>query len=75
MKTIISIITLILVLTGCRSVNVESKTTQYIIDKDTSPLELLTIDSCQYLYGAWGHSTVLTHKGNCNNRIHKQITN
>ena len=28
-------------------------------------MEILTIDSCEYLYGGWGNATVLTHKGNC----------
>ena len=28
-------------------------------------LKLVNIDSCEYLYGAWGSATVLTHKGNC----------
>lgn len=28
-------------------------------------LQLIEIDSCEYLYGNWGSSTVLAHKGNC----------
>jgi hypothetical protein len=30
-------------------------------------LEIVVIDSCEYLYGPWG----VTHKGNCKNPIHK----
>lgn len=30
-------------------------------------LEVVVIDSCEYLYGPWGNATVLTHKGNCKN--------
>lgn len=63
-----------LLLTGCGTPNVETKPTKYTFGYNNT-LELVTIDSCQYLYGPWGNATVLTHKGNCNNRIHKQITN
>jgi len=38
-----------------------------------SPLDLVVIDSCEYLLGQWGNGTVLTHKGNCkNHKINKQ---
>jgi len=30
-------------------------------------VEVITIDSCEYIYGPWGNATVLTHKGNCKN--------
>ena len=30
-------------------------------------IDLVVIDSCEYLYGPWGNATVLTHKGNCKN--------
>ena len=66
MKTIISILIIFLVLTGCESRNVEIKSTEYKIKQHTS-LELVTIDGCEYLYGPWGDATVLTHKGNCVN--------
>lgn len=35
------------------------------------PLEIVVIDSCEYLYGPWGNGTVLCHKGNCKNHIYK----
>ena len=66
MKTIISILIIFLVLTGCNSSNVETKSTKYKINQH-STLELVTVDGCEYLYGAWGYATVLTHKGNCIN--------
>ena len=31
----------------------------------TTPLEIVIIDSCEYLYGPFKESTVLVHKGNC----------
>ncbi len=66
MKAIISIL-IILVLTGCGTINVESKSTQYILKRGYQSLEIVNIDGCEYLYGDWGNATVLTHKGNCIN--------
>jgi hypothetical protein len=65
MKAIISIL-IILVLTGCGTPNVETKSTEYRLNK-LGPLELVVIDGCEYLYGPWGNAMVLTHKGNCIN--------
>ena len=66
MKTIISILIIFLVLTGCESSNVETKSTKYRVN-GLAPLQLVIIDGCEYLYGSWGTATVLTHKGNCIN--------
>jgi hypothetical protein len=38
-------------------------------------VEIVVIDSCEYLYGPWGNATILTHKGNCKNPIHKGGSN
>ena len=51
--------------------NVPKTKTTYQIDNELHPLEIIVIDSCEYLYGPWGYATVLTHKGNCKNPIHK----
>lgn len=67
MKTIISILIIFLVLTGCKSSNVETKSTEYIIKSGYSPVEVVVIDGCEYLYGPWSNAAVLTHKGNCIN--------
>jgi hypothetical protein len=67
MKTIIF---LSLILIGCTEANVTTTPTQYKVIGDYNPLELVVIDSCEYLLGKWGNATVLTHKGNCKN--HKQ---
>jgi len=45
--------------------------TDYAISSFNSPLKIVDIDSCQYLFGEWGNATVLTHKGDCSNSIHK----
>jgi hypothetical protein len=65
------IIVLAIGMIGCSDINVEHRPTDYRIKQDGGPLQILVIDSCEYLYGAWGHATVLTHKGNCSNPIHK----
>lgn len=36
------------------------------------PLNVVLIDSCEYLYGPWGNGSVLTHKGNCKNKEHQE---
>jgi hypothetical protein len=61
---------ILLTLASCDKTNVEKVSSNYILGEHP-PIEIVTIDSCQYLYGGWGHATVLTHKGNCNNPIHK----
>lgn len=72
MKTLISgllLSGLLLTLQSCDddpNSKVYKQTTKYKINRMNSALEILTIDSCEYLYGEWGSATVLTHKGNCN---------
>lgn len=38
-----------------------------------SNLEIVKIEGCEYFYGDWSNATVLTHKGNCSNPIHKTL--
>tara|TARA_R110000868_G_scaffold322731_1_gene583682 strand:+ start:285 stop:491 length:207 start_codon:yes stop_codon:yes gene_type:complete len=33
-------------------------------------VEIVSIDSCEYIWLDWGYATCFTHKGNCNNPIH-----
>ena len=54
-----------ILLLSCAESNVEKKKTQYIIQEGWSGLEVVTVDSCEYLFGPWGNAAVLTHKGNC----------
>lgn len=61
------IIFLSLILISCSEPNVPKTSTQYKIIGDSNPLDLVVIDSCEYLLGQWGSATVLTHKGNCKN--------
>lgn len=55
---------------GCTESNVSIQKTEYMINT-YGKVEIVVIDSCEYLYGPWGNASVLTHKGNCKNPIHK----
>jgi hypothetical protein len=71
MKTKLMIIVLIMGMVSCTEKNVPSHKTGYVVSNTLPQLEVVVIDSCEYLYGPWGNATVLTHKGNCSNPIHK----
>ena len=68
-KLIYTVSTLILI--SCSESNVPKTSTQYKVIGDYNPLDLVIIDSCEYLFGEWGNATVLTHKGNCKNHKNK----
>jgi hypothetical protein len=70
MKTKLMLIILIIGMVSCNERNVPSQKTEYMINT-YGKVEIVVIDSCEYLYGPWGNATVLTHKGNCSNPIHK----
>jgi hypothetical protein len=69
MKKIFIALTL-LTFTSCQDSNVEIKATDIKLG-DLNPMRIIVIDGCEYLWGDWGYATVLTHKGNCNNSVHK----
>ena len=62
---------MLLTLASCHEANVEEESTGYVISADKRPLTIVNIDGCQYLWGDWGRESIFTHKGNCNNPIHK----
>lgn len=59
-------------LVSCKEPNVEKKRKSYQIDNEQFSIQIIVVDSCEYLYGPWGNATVLTHKGNCKNLIHNR---
>ena len=61
---------MLLTLASCYEPNVKRESTGYVIQSGCSPLKIVNVDGCQYLYGEWGYGTVLTHKGNCTNPEH-----
>jgi hypothetical protein len=42
-----------------------NKETSFDVGVGSGLVVVRVIDSCEYLLGAWGNATVLTHKGNC----------
>jgi len=40
--------------------------------RESFKLDVLTIDSCQYLAFYGERSSVILHKGNCTNEVHKK---
>lgn len=45
--------------------NAKPKTIEFIGNDLHDELQVMEIDSCEYLVGWWGNATVMTHKGNC----------
>lgn len=65
---IIKLLILCILFSSCVKETPES--TIDLIKFNGNYLQVVKVDSCEYLYGAWGNATVLTHKGNCKNKIH-----
>ena len=65
------VVMLALSMLGCQEPTVDINSTKHVLSYGHNPLQEITIEDCQYLYGEWGNTTVLTHKGNCNNPIHQ----
>jgi hypothetical protein len=61
----------LLTFTSCTDSNVETKATTIQVGSYSRPIKIIVIDKCEYLWGDWGNETVLTHKGNCSNPVHK----
>lgn len=57
----------VLVLYSCTESNVVKQKTEYVVRSGGYNVQIIVMDSCEYLYGDWGNATVLTHKGNCKN--------
>lgn len=57
-------ILVIMVLSSCKGSNVKTETTTYRVD-GLIPVDVLTIDSCEYIRITSGNSTWGSHKGNC----------
>ena len=60
----------VLAMYSCAEPNVPTQKTNYVLSNG-GKLKIIIVDDCEYLYGPWGHGSVLTHKGNCKNPIHK----
>lgn len=70
MKNILLILSIVLF--SCNETNIQSKDTEFVYSVMGTKMQTYTIDSCQYVgHLVGGESDFLTHKGNCNNPIHK----
>jgi hypothetical protein len=79
MKHLASILAIYLLFTSCRPETKETKHIEYKSYRLDMPyikvdLNEYVIDSCQYIgeTAVYSRSNYLTHKGNCNNPIHKK---
>lgn len=63
----------VVALAACHEPNVPTEDTQYDLGWPT-PLQVVVIGECEYLYGNWGSATVLTHKGDCSNDDHDYMS-
>lgn len=72
MKKIILFTLAVGMIAGCTEPTVTKQITQTIISTGDKPLEIIEIDSCEYLVSCYDRSRSLTHKGNCKNPIHKK---
>jgi len=64
---------LILMLVGCNQNTIKPQQIVYVLTDNTAPIQVITIDSCEYLYSPREDRTFLTHKGNCNNPAHNSL--
>lgn len=76
MKKLLALFCIGVLLTSCNKEvdtpeSIEIKQRGYDVTGYITPLRVVVIDNCEYLFGDWGNSTVLTHKGDCNNIKHK----
>lgn len=62
-------------ISACTEPNVKKKRTNIVINRGDDRLEVVEIEGCEYFKCAQPHAHyTLAHKGNCNNRIHKEHT-
>ena len=68
------LLTLVIGLTigSCETPNVDKKTTGYFYTEGGAQIQEITVEGCQYIGYFGGDASWGTHKGTCNNPIHKQ---
>jgi hypothetical protein len=71
MKKVLLATLLIGMVSGCEEPTVQKKTTPVVIKFGDKPLDIVTIEGCEYLISYYDRSRSITHKGNCSNPIHK----
>lgn len=66
MKTILSILCLCAVLSSCTSYDTKGS-----VKSGEAEYKINVIDNCEYLFKAYSHGCMFSHKGNCSNPVHK----
>ena len=61
----ISVLIALFFIVGCVDPNVKQTTTDYIINNSGAKIQIIEIDSCEYLFYRSGHQAAMAHKGNC----------
>jgi len=72
MKKIILATLLIGIMGGCKERNVNTKPTSHVLGNGDVPLYLCKIEGCEYFMCYNSYGSILCHKGNCSNTIHKR---
>jgi hypothetical protein len=58
---------------GCQEANVQTKRTKVVLSYGSEPLEMVTIEGCEYIVSpSTNYYKSLCHKGNCKNPIHPE---
>jgi hypothetical protein len=57
---------------GCTESNLKTKRTTIILNDGDDPMQVVTIEGCEYLLCNNSHGDVIIHKGNCKNPIHPE---
>jgi hypothetical protein len=65
------IVLMLFTLASCKEPNVETTNSSHIIGTFGHTLDVVKIEGCEYFFADYDRSSLFTHKGNCNNPIHK----
>jgi hypothetical protein len=72
MKKLLLVTLLIGFASSCTKRNVKTSSTKIVVEAGYDPLEVVTIEGCEYFKTYSAHRFFsLAHKGNCKNPIHK----
>lgn len=72
MKKLLLATLLIGMVSSCEEATVTKQSTQIVTEYGAQPMDMITIEGCEYLQYSSGHRYSLCHKGNCKNRIHPE---
>lgn len=62
---------MLLTLASCYEPNVETKNSIHRFGPFGTQLKVINIEGCEYFFTEYSTGAIFTHKGDCNNPIHK----